>query len=629
MCSTYGDLKKDNFGMNVADMEDLFNILPVRKSPDIIQTKKIIEWLNNLNKVKENNDINEKNLYKEVSKLTKYQPSKMQICRVYYERIIWPNWTDNKKIESELPKNLLENISLNNVRGSYGVVNLTALTEPFGSCENDCSFCPNPPKFGPYKAARSYDIFEPAVMRGAKLNFNLIAQLRTRVKDLAIGGSIVRNYNNGKWSTHCKADIRLAGGTFGHYPIEKQKEFIRDVYYFARTIDFNDDDMPQKMSLDEEIEWHVVDSSSFKIVALSIETRPDKITEHILDMYNTWYLTFVEMGVQTTNDNVLKIVKRGHKVKHSEEALGLCKQYGFKVLGHFMQDLPGSTPEIDRHTFNDHVSQKHITNSVPLPHRYDHIKIYPTLKLPHTEIEKWDSSKWDRYSEKEGGTILIKVLCDIVKDLPPWVRIARLFRDFQQATEKNKGHGYDSTTLCNNLSQIVMDKLLEDGDESQDIRTQEVRSKEVNIKNKKINTYKYHCANGMEYFCSINAPDINNNSKLLGLMRVRFNNKPSPCKYVKDSAIVREVHVYGNYTPVGQIEKKTYQHRGYGKYLLVLAETMAYIRGFKSIVVLSAAGTVNYYSKSGYYRHGRYSKKDLTFMLFILNVIKIIKFYFE
>jgi histone acetyltransferase (RNA polymerase elongator complex component) len=172
-----------------------------------------------------------------------------------------------------------------------------------------------------------------------------------------------------------------------------------------------------------------------------------------------------------------------------------------------------------------------------------------------------------------------------------------------------------------------MDKLRDEGEESSDIRQQEVRSRKVLISKLRFETNKYFCSDGTEHFISINAPDANSErSCLLGLLRVRFNNNPSPCEYVGNAAIIREVHIYGDYTPVGEFKKNAHQHKGYGKILLVIAELMAYVRGYQSIVVLSAAGTVKYYAKSNYYRHGRYSKKDLNIFLFAVNIWKLLRF---
>ena len=661
--SDYKCQKDSNFGISEPDMEDLLKILgpsnPVKieNRAKAVDPTRILNWLREFKKLKHEYVSSGKSLddiYKVVSKIQRYAPKKMYISKTFYEQI-WgdwlgtkvtkthektclsydldePNLDEQKQVHSdghytgEWPHDLLEDIIvLNHIRGSAGVVNLTPITEPADSCRNKCAFCPHPPKMGPHKSPVSYFPTEPAVARASKVNFYIVEQLRVRIRDLAIAGSVRRTFDpkSRKWTTHCKADIRLAGGTFGHYPMEKQRQFIQETYYAIRTIDYADYEMPPMMSLEEEIEYHVTNDTGVRIVGLSIETRPDLIDTKTLDAYNAWYLTWVEMGVQTTNNDVLKKIQRGHTIEHSEKALSLCKQYGFKTLGHFMQDLPGSTPEIDLQTFSDHLSQHGIVGSVPFAHRWDHLKVYPTLKLPYTAISKWGTDRWNPYSEKKGGKILLDVCCEIIRNLPPSVRIARIFRDFPEARNSNDGLGFESDTMKSNLSQMITERLDKEGVYPKDIRSREVRNRMVDLNRKSVESFDYYCSKGKEHFISIEAPEIDTNkSCLLGLLRLRFNEEPSPCEYVGESAIIREVHIYGNWSIVGESTENTnkVQHRGYGKYLLKVAETMAYIRGYRSIVVISASGTVKYYEKQGYYRHGRYCRKDLNLRGYLRNM---------
>ena len=142
---------------------------------------------------------------------------------------------------------------------------------------------------------------EPAVAQGARVNYNIVAQIRTRIKDLVVAGVIHRIFENNRWKTMCKADIRLAGGTFNSYPLAEQDEFIRRVYYAVRTIDFLDEEMPDMMTLEEEIEFHTSHSNlGVLIVGLSIETRPDEIDQETIERFNKYHLTWVELGIQST-----------------------------------------------------------------------------------------------------------------------------------------------------------------------------------------------------------------------------------------------------------------------------------------------------------------------------------------
>ena len=90
----------------------------------------------------------------------------------------------------------------------------------------------------------------------------------------------------------------------------------------------------------------------------------------------------------------------------------------------------------------------------------------------------------------------------------------------------------------------------------------------------KIQTQRYDASGGKEFFIAAEDP-VNN--VLLGYLRMRI---PSPKAHRPEitevpSAIVRELHVYGQLVPVGKHEDSAVQHRGYGKDLLAEAERIA------------------------------------------------------
>jgi len=693
----YKEIKDNNFGILKEDYLTISKVLLNDIEKNTIsedEFNKILHLLYLIDDDHELNMINTKEEFEskliQLRKKTRYQPSLSKLVKVYRRDILWPIWgcspnylSQNKtEIElsfdtnnanndlliqrkskipldiykinpytnKEISKNLLSYIKIKNTRGAYGVVNISILTPPFGStknengdieehasCKNNCYFCPNPPKQGPYASARSYLLTEPVPARAALVGFNMIEQIRSRIRDLAINGHIERVYDSNKntWTTIGKIDIRLVGGTFGHYAKKNQDTFIQETYYAIRTIDILDQDMPPIMSLEDEIEYHISQNDGLRIVALSIETRPDLIDLETINRYNKYFITFVEMGVQTTNDKILRKVNRGHKTADSEKALALLKsQGGFKVLLHFMQDLPGATPELDKYSFEDHLSQENIAYSVPFAHRADHLKIYPTLDLPYTEIKKWkESGKWKPYSEEDNGKKLHDVIYNIVKNLPPWIRIARIFRDFPEATEKNNFQGYESETMTGNLGQMINNMFIENDEMPDDIRTREVKRQIIDLSKLRLNTNYYYCSNGFEYFESLTAPSHGHKNEhlLVGLLRIRFNNNPSEIPEVYNAAIIRELHVYGTETAINtnksysDTEQPIYQHRGYGELLLAIGEYMAYNRKYKRIVVISASGTMNYYAKKGYNRCGksRYMEKQLTFKNYLKNMMKI------
>jgi elongator complex protein 3 len=95
-------------------------------------------------------------------------------------------------------------------------------------------------------------------------------------------------------------------------------------------------------------------------------------------------------------------------------------------------------------------------------------------------------------------------------------------------------------------------------------------------------------------------------------LRLRF---PSPKAHRpevdRDTAIIRELHVYGPEVPIGKRSQDAWQHVGYGHQLLATAENIARDRGARRILVLSALGTKRYYRHVGYDYVGAYMGKYL------------------
>ena len=63
-------------------------------------------------------------------------------------------------------------------------------------------------------------------------------------------------------------------------------------------------------------------------------------------------LFVLQLGIQHTDDTILKKVNRGCYLNDSISALQILKDYSFKVDAHWMPDLPGSSFEKDKDMFN-------------------------------------------------------------------------------------------------------------------------------------------------------------------------------------------------------------------------------------------------------------------------------------
>mgnify|MGYP002016113057 CR=1 FL=1 len=229
-----------------------------------------------------------------------------------------------------------------------------------------------------------------------------------------------------------KLEIIVLGGTFSDYPRRYQEEFTRDLYYAANTYksiyDRSDFLREQQPLLDEQ---KLNEDAKYKVIGLSLETRPDKITKVELMRFRNMGCTRVQIGVQHTDNDILRYVNRGHTVEQSVKAIKLLKNFGFKVDIHVMPDLPGATPEKDK-----------VMLETVLTHRDfkpDYMKIYPCLDVEYTTIREWKrNGKWLPYAEADSGEAILDVCLHAKKHSQYFTRFNRIQRDFCEENQSKK-----------------------------------------------------------------------------------------------------------------------------------------------------------------------------------------------
>ena len=86
------------------------------------------------------------------------------------------------------------------------------------------------------------------------------------------------------------------------------------------------------------------------VVGIRMSTRPDYIDEEILEILSRYPVKTVELGLQSMDDGVLALSKRGHTSADAERACRLILQAGFSLVGQMMIGLPGSTLEKEKET---------------------------------------------------------------------------------------------------------------------------------------------------------------------------------------------------------------------------------------------------------------------------------------
>ncbi len=112
-----------------------------------------------------------------------------------------------------------------------------------------------------------------------------------------------------------------------------------------------------------------------KVQSIRLSTRPDYISEEILDMLKKYGVKTIELGLQSFDDGVLSLTKRGHTSLDELKACKMIISYGFDLVGQMMIGLPGSTPESEIKTA-EFISKVGAVGA----------RIYPTVVFKQTEL---------------------------------------------------------------------------------------------------------------------------------------------------------------------------------------------------------------------------------------------------
>lgn len=79
-----------------------------------------------------------------------------------------------------------------------------------------------------------------------------------------------------------------------------------------------------------------------RVTGIRMSTRPDYISEEILEILARYSVCTVELGVQSLDDRVLEASGRGHDASCAERACRMLLQAGYEVVGQIMIGLPES-----------------------------------------------------------------------------------------------------------------------------------------------------------------------------------------------------------------------------------------------------------------------------------------------
>jgi len=429
-------------------------------------------------------------------------------------------------------------------------------------CPGSCVFCPS---FD--GSPKSYTPESPAVLRALSCEYDPTRQVEFRLNIFSKMGHPID-----------KVELIIMGGTFLASPPEYQYTFIHSCYNALNG----------RPSQNLEDAQRLNETARYRCVGLCIETRPDWCSENDVKRMLEYGTTRVELGVQTLDDDIYRLVRRGHCSKDVIDATSLLKRFGLKVYYHWMPGLPGSTPP------HDLAQTKLLFNDAR--YKPDGIKIYPTLVVTGTKLEQWyRQGKYTPYSMGE----MTDLIADIKDVVPGYVRIPRVMRDIPTRF---------IVAGCRDLS---LRSAVKEVMKKREAQCQCTRCREYGHRRREgwktgtptLHRYDYEASGGREVFLSFEDAA----GTLFGLLRLRIGSRDNY------PALIREVHIFGSEVPIGEQDDLAAQHKGLGSALIKEAERIAREEfAADSIAVISGVGARDYFRRGfGYELEGHYMCKKL------------------
>ncbi len=553
---------------------------------------------------------------------------------------------------------VVRQLKMKPVRTVSGVAPVTVLTKPY-PCPGNCIFCPVD-----VRMPKSYLADEPGAQRAEHNYFDPYLQTYNRVETLHEMGHAVDKVElivlGGTWSFYpeayqiwfVKECFRAMNDFFikekddrekliQHY--EEVQKKIQQMNLPALTDDRKKNEQifskyqikgidpkktynqlikelflkPEKelgLTQQQSATWteleeqqHLNEQAGARCVGLVLETRPDEVTPLEAKKLRHLGCTKVQIGLQSLQDEVLQKNKRGHSVAQSAQALAYLRLAGFKLHAHWMPNLYGSDVETDKKDY-----EKLFTDDSFKP---DELKIYPCSLLKSAELmQYYEAGKWQPYDHDQ----LLEVLSFALTHTPPYCRVTRMIRDIPS-------FAIVAGNKKTNFRQIAQQDLEKKHLKSANIRAREIRRHQFDPEQIYLDPVEYETSVSQEiflqYVVDVEAKieteieaEAEIEQKILGFLRLSLPDLKKQQKFVqeadlielKNAAMIREIHVYGQLVGLGKEAKGRAQHLGLGTKLIEKAKSLAKEQGYTRLAVISAIGTRAYYRDRGFADQGLY-----------------------
>ena len=155
-----------------------------------------------------------------------------------------------------------------------------------------------------------------------------------------------------------------------------------------------------------------------RIAGLSIATRPDCLSPEIISLLSRLAAIkplWVELGLQTVNENTAEYIRRGYKLSVFDEAVNRLHEADINVIAHMIIGLPGEGHD-DYMNTSRHIADLNISG----------IKLQLLHVLKNTDLAAdYQAGKFRTLSREE----YVRTVVDIIETLPPSMVIHRITGD--------------------------------------------------------------------------------------------------------------------------------------------------------------------------------------------------------
>ena len=205
---------------------------------------------------------------------------------------------------------------------------------------------------------------------------------------------------------------------FQTYRSKRANKFIAYFQSFTNTYDSIE-------NLKKKYDSALIDD---RIVALDIATRPDCINDDVAKLINSYMpklKVFVELGLQTSNDNTAKIINRGYESSVFTDAVKILNKYNIPVICHIMVGLPTEQELIKVDNFDVFKAIVDTVNFIN-KHNISGLKIHSTYIVKNTVLNKlYEENKYKPITYEE----YMSNLTYIITHINPEIIIHRISAD--------------------------------------------------------------------------------------------------------------------------------------------------------------------------------------------------------